>query len=124
MAYRLSCGFKVDRGDWKNFRKLGSYIEIKGYHNEDSDRGPYWEEMEAVYDGAKKILESAYEDGIEYVIFTHGWSTSRRGRTTNRSQIRKLMRCKDATPYIIRKECIQHYSVFVAAIRPKPEVEK
>jgi hypothetical protein len=28
------------------------------------------------------------------------------------------MSSKDATPYVIRRECIQHDNVFVAAIRP------
>ncbi len=39
-------------------------------------------------------------------------------QTTARSVIRGLMRSKAATPYIVRNQCIQHHSCFVAAIRP------
>ena len=66
---------------------------------------------------AFEALKDAYQQGLSYVIFTHGHSTSRPGQTTARSQIRKLMRSKSATPYMIRSESIQHESVFVAAIR-------
>src|ERR1035437_9916430 len=51
-------------------------------------------------------------------MFLHGWSTSRPGNTTSRSQVRKLMQSKESTPYIVRRDCIQHDTVFVAAIRP------
>lgn len=33
---------------------------------------------------------------------------------------RSVMRIKEATPYVVRAHCIQHPSVFVAAIRPLP----
>ena len=33
------------------------------------------------------------------------------------------MRSPEATPYIIRRECIQHDSVFVAAIKSAKELE-
>jgi hypothetical protein len=36
--------------------------------------------------------------------------------------VRGLMRGPDATPLIIRSKCVQHYSVFLAAIRPKGEL--
>jgi hypothetical protein len=81
---------------------------------------PYWERMDSVWDRALEALEKAQEQGVSYVLFTHGWSTSSPGKTTARSQVRKLMRSPTATPYILRSECIQHESVFVAAIRPKP----
>ena len=68
-----------------------------------------------------KALKDAYGDGLRYVIFSHGSSTSRRGQTTARSVVRNLMRSKDATPYIVRDQCVQHDSVFAAAIRPNAE---
>ena len=120
MTDRLSCGFKIEYGNWTDYRELESHIEIDYHFQGEDNYMPYWEAMESVYNGAIEVLKKAYEEGIKYVIFTHGHSTSRIGVATTRSQIRKLMRGKDSTPYIIRKECIQHYSVFVAAIRPKP----
>jgi hypothetical protein len=65
-------------------------------------------------------LKKAHELGLLYVIFTHGHWTSRPGRQSARSQVRAAMRSKEATPYICRRDSIQHYSVFVAAIRENP----
>ena len=116
--------FKKEYGDWTEYRKLSCVTEIDFHFNQD---GPsyhdYYESMEAVRQTALDNLKRAYEGGkINYVLFTHGWSTSRRGSTTSRSVIRAVMRSPDATPYIDRKRCIQHDSVFVAAIRkPKPK---
>ena len=76
--------------------------------------------MGEVYETALDALVKAYEDGVEYVLFTHGYSTSRPGQTTARSTVRALMRSKEATQYIIRRDCIQNNAVFVAAIRPNP----
>lgn len=112
--------FKKGSGDWTRYRNLGDYWEIDAYHTGDTiPAPPYHERMQQVYDGALKVLKKAQKQEKDYAIFTHGHSTSRRGKTTCRSQIRKLMRSSDATPYIIRPECIQHRSVFVAAIKPK-----
>ena len=52
-----------------------------------------------------------------HVMIIHGKSTSRRGKTTARSQVRNFMRSKHATPLIDRKACIQHDTVFVAKLR-------
>ena len=104
--------FKKGYENWKNYRRLGQYMKVDFHHSDELSEGSYHENMEKVSARSLNALKTAYEKGIEYVIFTHGWSTSRRGNTTARSQVRKLMRSKDATPYIIRKECIQHYSVF------------
>ena len=114
--------FKKYTGDWTDLRKLAP-CEID-YHADPNERDGlgYWERMDETFKGALEILKHAQEDGHTYVMFRHGSSTSRWGATTHRSQIRKLMRSKEATPYIIRKDCIQHRSVFVAAIRPKLEI--
>jgi hypothetical protein len=78
---------------------------------------PFYEKMEKARSLSLAAIKRAQKEGIPWVLFTHGHSTSRIGATTYRSVVRGLMRSKDATPYIIRKNCIQHYSVFVAAIR-------
>jgi len=114
--------FKKDHADWIRFRLLTpTPLEID-YHAEEGayDRLDYYERMEKVYTGALKILRDSQNRGDKWVMFIHGHSTSQPGATTSRSQIRKLMRSPDATPYIIRRECIEHPTVFVAAIRPGP----
>ena len=80
-------------------------------------KSEYMEAMVEVWDVSFKVLRNAYEKNMQYVLYTHGWTTSRPSGTTARSQVRKLMRSKEATPYIDRARCIQHASVFVAAIK-------
>ena len=113
-------GFHDGVGDWTLYRELPGLCEIDFHWSDTDEPHGYWESMDLVYSVALKALEDAYEDSdVNYVLFTHGWSTSRIGATTSRSQVRGLMRSTAATPYIDRKRCIQHYSVFVAAIKPK-----
>src|SRR5262249_39802350 len=117
----VRCMFKKGSGNWTQYRQLPNSFEVDFHDAEHRPRRiPYWEAMDNVWGEAFEALERAYHQGVRYVIFTHGSSTSRPGRTTARSQIRKLMRSRHATPYIRRSECIQHETVFVAAIRPKP----
>ena len=112
--------FKNGVGDWTEYRKLKPQIEINFHVDKDDyGLGSHWENMKDAHDGSLKALIRAQNEGLKYVLFIHGWSTSRIGKTTARSQVRKLMRSAASTPYIIRSECIQHNSVFVAAIRPK-----
>lgn len=113
--------FKEGHGDWTNFRNPEKNIEIDFHHKELEYNGGYEEKMAEVWSKALAAIIHAQEKGMEHVIFTHGHSTSRIGKTTSRSQVRKLMRSKEATPYIIRSKCIQHSSVFVAAIKPSPK---
>jgi len=114
--------FKKEYGDWTDYRKLPDIQEVD-FHwiGSEEEYMPYDEKMGEVYDYALDTLKSAQEEGREYVLFTHGSSTSRQGETTARSVIRDLMRSKEVTPYIIRSKSIQHYSVFVAAIRSSPK---
>ncbi|HTL55994.1 MAG TPA: hypothetical protein VL361_09970 [Candidatus Limnocylindrales bacterium] len=77
----------------------------------------YGECMSEVYDLALHALKTAQADGVEFVVFTHGSSTSRRGKCTARSMVRGLMRSPEATPFIIRNRCVQYESEFLAAIR-------
>ena len=113
--------FKEGRGDWTQYRKFPGLVEVD-FHYADFGRreAPYWEAMDDIWATALEALKSAFEDGKCFVLFSHGWSTSRLGKTTARSQVRGLMRSTNATPYIVRNQCIQHESVFVAAIRPNP----
>ena len=114
--------FKQGTGDWKQYRALQPAMEID-FHRGERDHGLEYETaMAGVWEDALEALKEAYDLEKRYVLFTHGRSTSEGlSHATARSQVRGLMRGKEATPYIIRKECIQHESVFVAAIRRKPE---
>ena len=124
--------FKRGYGNWIDYRNLvPPPLEIDYHAGEGENDGlDYWQRMSAVPGGVLKILRKAQDSGDKWVMFRHGCSTSRPDKTTCRSQIRACMRSPDATPFIIRKECIQHYSVFVAAIRakvgrvPMPTVKK
>ena len=115
--------FKSGTGDWTQYRKLSPAIEVDFHY---SDYGPreieYWDAMENVKQEALEALQRAYRIGLGYVIFTHGCSTSRLGKTTARSVVRGLVRSREATPYVLRRDSIQHESVFVAAIRSNPAV--
>lgn len=114
--------FKRMAGDWVRFRELPNLMERDLHWAGETPTGAYWENMETVWRVALESLQAAQAQGKQYVLFTHGWSTSRVGKTTSRSQVRKLMASREATPYILRNQCIQHDSVFVAAIRPlEPE---
>jgi hypothetical protein len=66
----------------------------------------------------REKVREAQESGRPYLMFIHGWSTSRPGQTTARSIVRGFMRSKDATSFIVKAGCIQHETVFIAKIRP------
>lgn len=83
----------------------------------------YAEAMVGVVNIVLAKLKDAQLNGRSHVMIIHGSSTSRRGKTTARSQVRGLMRSKHATPLIDRKGCIQHNAVFVAKLKePQPLV--
>jgi hypothetical protein len=107
----------IQTGDWTQFRRLPELKEVD-FHVDGPREVPYWEAMAEVERETLKALQDAQARGDRYVMFRHGWSTSRPGQMTVRSVIRRVMRSPCATPYIIRTSCVQHYSVFVAAIRP------
>lgn len=111
--------FKYGSGNWVEYRKLLPDLVERDFHwSEEKTTGLYHENMQAVWDVALDALITAQATSKQYVMFTHGGSTSRLGKTTSRSQVRKLMRSKEATPYIIRRECIEQSTIFIAAIRP------
>lgn len=116
--------FLQGSGDWTEYRKLQPSMEVdfhppdvpcqdRPWHQRGLNEGEVW-------DRSMEALKKAQEQGYAYVLFRHGHSTSGPFRTTARSIVRKLMRGKEATPYIVRRNCIQHESVFVAAIRLPP----
>lgn len=109
--------FKYENRNWVEYRQLPELMEVDFHWLDEDSRGLYHENMQVVWDRAPRSLIEAQETGKQYVMFRHGWSTSRIGKTTARSQVRKLLGSKEATPYVIRRECIQHDSVFVVAIR-------
>lgn len=113
--------WKIEGGDWKRFRRLpGPPEEIDFHfdpHNVDLSV-PYEERMTKARERALEALKTAQKNGANFVIFTHGSSTSHPGKATARSVVRGLMKSKDATPYIVRRDCICHETVFVAAVRP------
>jgi hypothetical protein len=111
--------FKQEGRNWVDYRKLPGLVEVDLHWADQPGGGAYWENMQEVHNVALHSLQEAFEQGAQWVLFTHGWSTSHRGKTTSRSVVRSLMRSPAATPYIVRRESIQHYSVFVARIRQK-----
>ena len=110
--------FKKESGDWKPYRNLSNVVEVDFHYSAPRDV-PYLQAMEEVWSEALEVLKKAYDEGKKHVLFTHGSSTSRPGKTTARSQVRSLMRSREATPYICRRECLQHETVFIAAIRTR-----
>lgn len=113
--------FQKGSGDWKKYLKLEGRVREYDCHFGEEHGYAFYELMDKVYNDVLDVLKQEHENGGDWVLITHGWSSSGRGKITARSQVRKLMRGKDATPYIDRKRCIQHDSVFVAAIRKKKQ---
>jgi len=115
--------FQKATGSWTVYREWTPYPEID-FHDGPRSYGTTWDDRVAsFYDRTMEALEDAYAKQVPYVVFTHGHSTSRPGKTTARSIVRKIMRSPQATPYIERSRCIQHESVFVAAIRRHDQKE-
>ena len=119
----MSYNFNTGSGDGREWKKHPNTLVID-YHD-DSDHGmAYWEHLEDWHKRTMDALKKAQQDGSEYILFTHGSSTSRQGNQTARSVVRKIMRGKKGTPYILRKKCIDYYSSFLAAIRPLPKTKE
>jgi hypothetical protein len=112
--------FQNEDGDWVKYRSrfgLTPSDECDFHFGPGHPSTSYQERMANVTDRVEDALRAARENGRPYVMFIHGRSTSRPGRTTARSQVRRFMRSKFATPFIERGGCVQHESVFVAKIR-------
>jgi|SRR5579871_3824371 len=112
--------FQQGYGDWKQFRSrfnLSASDEVDLHFGKRDQGVSFSDVMDEVIDIVKDSLRHAQLRGCQYLMFIHGHSTSRRGKTTARSQVRKFMRSSAATPLIERNRCIQHQTVFVAKIR-------
>ena len=119
----MSYNFQIGDGDGREWKKHPQTLVVD-YHDGTDHGMAYWEHLIDFHNRTMKALKKAQKEGMEYVLFTHGSSTSRQGFQTARSEVRKIMRGKKGTPYIIRKNCIDYGSSFLAAIRPAPKPEK
>lgn len=111
--------FKKHVGDWTALRQLpGKLLEFDLHRStgEPCDI-PYEDRMKAVHDDTLEALQVAQAAGVDWLLITHGYSTSRGNNTTSQSIVRKLMRSKQSTPYVVKTESIQAGTVFAACIR-------
>jgi hypothetical protein len=115
--------FQQGRGPWRQYREQLGFSESDEidlhFGKRDPTRMSFREAMAGVTDLVVAGLEAARRNGRPYVVFIHGSSTSRRGKTTARSQVRNFMRSKEATPLIDRSGCIEHNTVFIAKLKPR-----
>jgi hypothetical protein len=112
--------FQKSSGDWTQYRSMLSLAQCDevDLHFGKRDRSTSYEDaMAEITAIVERSLCEARRQGRSYVMFVHGNSTSRPGKTTARSQVRNFMRSKAATPLIERKYCIEHVTVFVAKVR-------
>jgi hypothetical protein len=111
---------KHEQGNWVIYRErfgLSETDEIDlHFGRRDRNVASYEEAMAEIEQLIRENLRKAQENGRAYVMFIHGHSTSRPGQTTARSVVRRFMRSKEATPFIVKAHCIQHPTVFVAKI--------
>jgi hypothetical protein len=114
--------FQPGWGNWERYRAqldLAKSDEVDlHFGKRDPSRMTYRQAMAGVTALVVTSLEQARRNGRPYLMFIHGSSTSRRGKTTARSQVRNFMRSKEATPLIDRGGCIQHPTVFIARLKP------
>jgi hypothetical protein len=117
----MATKFKVGHGLWTQYRSqfgLSESDEINFHFGKrDPSAKSFAQAMAEVTALVVASLEEAQRRRRPYVMFIHGSSTSRRGKTTARSQIRNFMRSKHAPPLIDRNGCIQHNTVFIAKLR-------
>jgi hypothetical protein len=117
----MTTKFQTGLGHWEKYRSqlsLSKSDEVDlHFGKRDPSSMSYAEAMAGVTDLVRASLEEARRKGRPYVVFIHGSSTSRRGKTTARSQVRNFMRSKAATPLINRSGCIQHNTFFVANLK-------
>lgn len=112
--------FQSGSGSWTDYRdqfNLSKSDEIDLHFGKRDQSMSYGEAMAGVREIVAASLEEARREGRPDLMFIHGSSTSRPGRTTARSQVRGFMRSTDATELIDRRGCIQHETVFVAKLR-------
>jgi hypothetical protein len=86
--------FKKGTGDWTKYR--GDGVREVDFHRSNTSSGyratfDYREAMADVERDTLDALRSAHAEGVATLLFTHGSSTSRPGKTTSRSVVRSLM---------------------------------
>jgi hypothetical protein len=113
---------KREDGNWVDYRKrlgLSADDEVDLHFGRRDFGVPYSNVMADVERRVEESLRKAQENGRPYLMFVHGHSTSRPGQLTARSVVRKFMRSKEATPFIVKAHSIQHRTVFIAKIRTR-----
>ena len=114
---------KREQGDWVSYRQcfgLSKADEVDLHRGlRDRNVTSYEEAMADVERIVQDSLRNAQENGRPYLMFIHGYSTSRSAQTTARSVVRGFMRSREATPFIVRAQCIQHPTVFIAKIKSR-----
>jgi len=109
--------------NWIEFRRLPNYREVDFHWVTNESDDDYLQAIEDVRRLAIRALQKAQSEGVSYLLLLHESPMSEGlRRTTARSTIRKLMRSRNATPYILRSQCVQHHTCFVAAIRPRAAI--
>jgi hypothetical protein len=110
--------FQKYEGDWLDLRKqYPERIEIDFHRGRRTYDKPYGECMGEVHTETLDAIRDAYERGIPYLLIGHGNSTSGPFRTTACSVVRSLLRSKEVTPFVDRKNCVQHRSCFLVALK-------
>jgi len=89
-------------GDWTRFRNLPGLGEVDFHRSGVGYGGHHDAVMAGISDELLEALQEAKDDGTKYVLFTHGSSTSEGWKK--------------------RTACVQHSSVFLAAIRQKGRI--
>lgn len=103
-------------GDWTILKDMGNmqHVDFNGLEGKN-----YYEKMTRVHAIVMQALKDAQAEGVDYVMFIHGYSSSEPIIGSARSIVRSIMSSREATPFINKKKSIQHSSVFIAAIKPK-----
>jgi hypothetical protein len=82
---------KKETGDWKLFRErfgLARTDEVDLHFSRRDPLTPYWEAMDELHEFVMNMVKRAQQNGRPYLMFVHGWSTSRPGQMTARSVVR------------------------------------
>jgi broad specificity phosphatase PhoE len=109
-------------GNWVDYRKrlgLSADDEVDLHFGSRDPGVSYYDVMADVERLVEERLRKAQENERPYLMVVHGRSTSRPGQSTARSVVRRFMRSREATPFIVKAHSIQHPTVFIAKIRPR-----
>jgi len=112
----MASRFPKGSGDWTQYRRPDCK-EVNFHFGRREPNQSYDEAMWEIEDIVEGELVKAQKNGCAYVMFIHGWSTSGPGKINARSVVRGFMRSPEATPLIVRSECIQHETIFRAKVR-------